>query len=241
VPLVSDYLHVLIASERRAAAGDGVLLRDFVDRRDGDAFAELLRRHGPMVLGLARRIVGDPRVAADVFQATFQALARKAHTLRRPECPASWLRDVTVRVALRARKAGACRKEEEARARAGAAVCDSLGELSARELLAVFDKELQRLPESQRLLLILCGLEGLSEEEAARRLGWSAGAVKGRLECGRLHLGRLLAKRGLTLQAALAASVLLSDWDAAVPPALAAAVCTLAVADNGASPPTAAS
>lgn len=220
---VSDCLQVLISARRRAESSDASLLHEFVHHRDSDAFAELLRRHGPMVLGLARRIVGDRQTAEDIFQATFLVLARKAPTLRRPESVSAWLHGVAVRLALRTRKVRARRKRQEARAPVTAAVRDPLDELSARELLAVLDEELQRLPENHRLPLILCGLQGLSQEEAARRLGWSAGAVKGRLERGRLHLRRLLAKRGLTLPAALAGSVLLGDWAAAVPPALAVA------------------
>jgi RNA polymerase sigma factor (sigma-70 family) len=234
--LVNDYLQVLISVQRRADAGDAPLLRDFVSGRDGDAFAELLRRHGPMVLGLARRVVGDRQTAEDIFQATFLVLARKAHTLRRPESLAAWLHGVAVRLALRTRKAGARRRQEEALAPAAASARDPLDELSARELLAVLDEELQRLPDNHRLPLILCGLQGLSQEEAARRLGWSAGAIKGRLERGRLHLRRLLAKRGLTLPAALAGSVLLGEWAVAVPPALAAVTRKVALTGTGISP-----
>jgi RNA polymerase sigma factor (sigma-70 family) len=233
--LMRNYLHVLIAGQRRAESGDAALLAEFIDHRDGDAFGELLRRHGPMVLGLARRIVGDAQAAEDIFQATFLVLARRAHTLRRPDSLAAWLHGVAVRLALRTRKAGSRRRQQEAHASAITGGRDPLAELSARELLAVLDEELQRLPEGHRLPLILCGLEGLSQDEAARRLGWSAGAIKGRLERGRQHLRRRLAQRGLTLPAALAGSVLLADWAAAVPPTLVAATRQAALTGSGTS------
>jgi RNA polymerase sigma factor (sigma-70 family) len=233
--LMRNYLQVLIAGQRRAESGDAALLTAFIDHRDGDAFGELLRRHGAMVLGLARRVVGDAQAAEDIFQATFLVLARRAHTLRQPDSLAAWLHGVAVRLALRTRKAGARRKQQEAHAPATSAGRDPLDELSARELLAVLDEELQRLPESHRLPLILCGLEGLSQDEAARRLGWSAGAIKGRLERGRQHLRRRLAQRGLTLPVALAGSVLLADCAGAIPPALVAATRQAALTGGGAS------
>jgi RNA polymerase sigma factor (sigma-70 family) len=232
--VVSDYLHVWISGHCHTASSDGSLVREFVQHHDGDAFAELLRRHGPMVLGLSRRIVSDAQTAEDIFQATFLVLARKAHTLRRPEALAAWLHGVAGRIALRTRKAGARRRQQEARAIPAAAAPDPLAELTARELLAVLDEELQQLPENHRVPLILCGLEGLSQEEAARRLGWSAGAVKGRLERGRTRLRRLLSQRGLTLPAALAGSVLIGEWASAVPPALAAATRQAALTESAA-------
>jgi WD40 repeat protein len=82
---------------------------------------------------------------------------------------------------------------------------DPLAELSARELLAVVDQEVRRLPEVYRLPVLLCCLEGHTQEEAARQLGWTPGSVKGRLERGRARLHARLARRGLALAAALAA------------------------------------
>jgi RNA polymerase sigma factor (sigma-70 family) len=221
--LVNNYVAALSLSQHHADTGDGPLLRRFVGRRDDDAFAELLRRHGPMVLGLSRRVVGDRHLAEDVFQATFLALARKAHSVRRPESVAAWLHGVAFHLSLRARKVGARRRQEEARVPTGRAGRDPLDELTARELLAVLDEEIQALPPHFRLPLILCGMEGLSHDEAARRLGWSPGSIKGRLERGRQRLRLRFQKRGLTLPAALAGTVLLGELVAAVPPALAEA------------------
>ncbi len=131
-----------------------------------------------MVLGLARCIVGDPQTAEDIFQATFLVLARKASTLRRPESLAAWLHGVAVRLARRGARPPHAASRRKARGLAATPMRDPLDELTARELLAVLDEEFQRLPENHRLPLILCGLEGLSQEEAARRLGWSAGAER---------------------------------------------------------------
>ncbi len=234
--LVSPYLPAWIAGQRHAETGDGALVRRFVEARDGDAFAELVRRHGPMVVGLARRVAGDGQLAEDVAQATFLVLARKGHTVRRPESLAAWLHGVAFRLALRARKAGARRSACEARAVAAPPPREPLDELSARELLAVLDEELQRLADRHRLPLVLCGLEGLSQEEAARRLGCSSGAVRGRLERGRLLLRRRLARRGLTLPAAMAGTLLAGSATAAVPPAWVESVCRTARTGQGASP-----
>jgi RNA polymerase sigma factor (sigma-70 family) len=189
-------------------ATDAALLGHFVRERDEDAFAALVARHGPMVRGVCRRVLHDTHHAEDAFQATFLVLARKAASVRPPERLASWLHVVARQVALRLLRGEARRRRREARSTLScpsAAPGEPLDELSARELLLIFDEELQRLPEAYRLPLTLCSLEGLTQEEAARRLGWSAGSVKGRLERGRARLHTRLARRGLTLAGALAA------------------------------------
>src|SRR5262245_7299053 len=90
--------------ERPRCEGEGDLLGRYVSSGDEGAFAELLRRHGPMVLGLCRRVVGDDHAAEDVFQATFLTLARKAGSVRRPESLAAWLHGTAFRLAVRARR-----------------------------------------------------------------------------------------------------------------------------------------
>ena len=113
--VLGEYLHTFSFGQRYSQTGDGALLHTFAGSRDGDAFAELLRRHGPMVLGLARRVVADQQIAEDVYQATFLVLAREARILRRPESLAAWLHSVAFRLALRVRKGRARRQQAERR------------------------------------------------------------------------------------------------------------------------------
>ncbi len=229
----ADHLRSLLT--RCRAEGEGELLSRFASARDGDAFAGLLARHGPMVLGLCRRVLGDAHDAEDAFQATFLALAQKAASIRRPESLAAWLHSTALRLALKARQAAARQQARPVRATPRPS-CSPLDELSARELLAVLDEELQRLPEIYQLPLILCCTEGLSQEEAARRLGWSRGSVKGRLERGRARLRERLGRRGLA-PAALAVPLLLTGGAAAsVPPALSGTTLAAATTGRGASP-----
>lgn len=215
---VAGYLRTLLA-QRGEAEDDCELLQRFAQSRDDDAFAVLMRRHGPMVLGLARRIAGDGQIAEDVLQAAFLLLARKVHTIRRPESLACWLHGVAHRLALQARRAQLQRREKETCARPSSPP-SPLDELTAREFLAVLDEELQKLPENYRAPLILCCLEGLSQEEAAKRLGCSAGAVKGRLERGRNQLRLRLEKRGLMLPAVFGGILLIADATRAIPSVL---------------------
>jgi RNA polymerase sigma factor (sigma-70 family) len=216
--VVLDHLHIMLA-RRSGADDDSHLLRQFAQTGDGEAFAALVHRHGPMVLGLARRVVDDWQTAEDVFQATFLMLARRAHTIRRPESLSCWLHGVAFRLALRARHGRRRRQERETHARYTSPPTP-LDELTARELLSVLDEELQHLPVDYRAAVILCCLEGLSQEEAAKRLHCSPGAVKGRLERGRERLRRRLQKRGLMLPAVLGGSLLIAESARAVPAAL---------------------
>jgi RNA polymerase sigma factor (sigma-70 family) len=197
----------------------------FVRQDDQGAFAELVRRHGPMVLDVCRRVLGESPAAEDAFQAAFLVLARKAGTLRNPGRLAAWLHGVARHAALHCRESEQSRQRRESRAaRADAARTqpDPLEELSARELLLVVDEEVQRLPERYRLPLILCGLEGQGVPEAARQLGWSADCVRWRLARGRARLKARLARRGIALPAAAAALLLCPRGAGALPAGLAA-------------------
>lgn len=187
---------------------DSALLHRFLRTRDDAAFALLVDRHGPMVLGTARRIVGDYHLAEDVFQATFLTLARRAAGLRRPASLPAWLHQTTCNLALSALRARQRRRRAEAEAsdRSAVEIPDDPG---SREHLALLDEELHRLPERFRLPVVLCCLEGRSQDEAAALLGWTPGSVKGRLERGRRCLKERLICRGLTLAAAAGASLAL--------------------------------
>src|SRR5690348_5403412 len=159
-----DYIHAL-AAEPPGRLGDGPLLDRFARGRDEAAFAELVRRYGPLVLGAARRRLADRHEADDVFQATFLALARRSARLARGGPLAGWLYTVASRLARKA-QARAARRARPPRPTARTPA-DPLAEVSGRELLRIVDDELARLPERYRLPLLLCGLDGLARDEAA--------------------------------------------------------------------------
>jgi RNA polymerase sigma factor (sigma-70 family) len=199
---------------------DGELLERFTAAREGPAFEALLRRYGPMVLGVCRRVLGNAHDAEDAFQATFLTLARKADSICKRDSLGSWLYGVAFRVAARARGQAAARRRHEGQAHAASAA-DPLAELTGRELLTILDEELQGLPERARLPLVLCYLQGLTCDEAARRAGWSLRTFSRRLEQGRQRLRGRLARRGLALPAALMATGLTQAAAPAVPTHLA--------------------
>jgi RNA polymerase sigma factor (sigma-70 family) len=207
VPLLRR-LYRLTSPPAGGRDSDAALLERFVRHRDEAAFAALVARHGPMVLRLCRRVLADAHAAEDAFQATFLVLARKAPAVGRPEALAGWLYGVAHRVSRKAHTASARHRRTAAPSLGGepaAPHADPLDQLTARELLAALDEEVQRLPAVYRLPVILCCLEGHTQEEAARMLGWTPGSVRGRLERGRRRLHDRLARRGLTLAAGLAA------------------------------------
>ena len=176
---------------------DGQLLALFL-RGDQAAFAELVRRHGPMVLGVCRRVLAHAQDAEDAFQATFLVLARRAGAVVPRELVGNWLYGVACRVA---RKAKAVADRRRARERQVA----EMPEPPATEgdvwpdLRPLLDGELERLPEKYRVPVVLCDLEGATHQEAARQLGWPAGTVSTRLSRARGLLARRLARRGLLL------------------------------------------
>jgi RNA polymerase sigma factor (sigma-70 family) len=206
---------------REAAPPDGDLLTGYVERRDEAAFAALVERHGPAVLGVCQALLRHHQDAEDAFQATFLVLARKADSIRRRECLGSWLHGVACRVARKARAAAARRQAVEAKA--VPAPAPSADDLSWGEVRAILHTELAALPARFREPLVLCYLQGLTQEETARQLGWTPATVKGRLQCGRELLRHRLARRGLGLAALGAAALAGQALAAPVPAALAAA------------------
>jgi RNA polymerase sigma factor (sigma-70 family) len=186
---------------------DRELVRCFATAADAGAFEALLRRHGPMALGVCRRVLRHEQDAEDAFQATFLTLARKAASLRDQESVGNWLYGVAYRQALNVRAALARRSDHQRRA-TPPTVAEPLAEITLREAQEVLDAELSRLPERLRAPLVLCCLEGLARDEAARRLGLPLGTLKARLERGRQLLRARLTRRGLTLTAALSATLL---------------------------------
>src|SRR6516165_7246210 len=156
-------IHFLRQTAVAGHATDPDLLRRFVAARDPSAFAALVRRHGPMVFGVCRRILRNHQDAEDAFQATFLVLARKAGTVRRTASLSAWLHSVAFRVALRARRTARWRELLRNLPPPPAPPAPP-AELASREALAALDEELQRLPDAFRLPLVLCCLEGLTQE-----------------------------------------------------------------------------
>jgi RNA polymerase sigma factor (sigma-70 family) len=198
------------------ALTDAQLLERFVSRRDEPAFAALVARHGPMVLGVCRRLVRDAQEAEDAFQATFLVLARKAAAIQRQPMLAGWLYGVAYRVAVRLRGQTARRQTHEQRdvdltALAGG---DDGGYSDVRPLI---HEEVGRLPDKYRSAVVLCYLEGKTNEEAALQLRWPVGSVKSRLSRARDLLRTRLMRRGLTLSAGLLTTTLAVNKASASP------------------------
>jgi RNA polymerase sigma factor (sigma-70 family) len=201
-------------------AGDGELLDRFLARREEAAFVALLRRHGPMVLHVGRRVLGNAADAEDVFQATFLLLARKADSIRNQGSLAAWLHGVAHRLALAARAQGLRRQARERRA-ADMRRTSTVADGAWQELQAALEEALRQVPEKYRTPLLLCYLQGLTQEEAARHLGCPLGTVRSRLARGRERLKEVLVRRGVRLSAvALAAALAANAAPAAVPAAL---------------------
>src|SRR5262249_4084004 len=158
------------------------------------AFAALVRRHGPMVLGVCRRVLHNPHDADDAFQATFLVLVKKASAVVPRELVGHWLYGVAYRTALKAKTLAARRRRPERQVR-------EMSRQPAREeevwndLRPLLDRELDRLPEKLRALVVLCELEGKSRKEAARQLGLAEGTVSSRLARARVLLAKRLARR----------------------------------------------
>jgi RNA polymerase sigma factor (sigma-70 family) len=197
---------------------DADLLRRFAAQQDQAAFTLLVRRHGPLVLGVCRRVLGHPQDAEDAFQATFLILARKARSIRKRQSLTSWLYKVAYRTALHARAGRAQRTAREQLAGQPAAIGTT--EPPDNDLKALLDEEVRRLPEKYRVPVLLCYLQGRTNEEAARQLRCPTGTLKIRLLRARELLRRRLTRRGLGLSLALLLTVLAEEARAAVPDSL---------------------
>src|SRR5262245_18587624 len=188
-----------IARDTESTATDCDLLCRYVEDRDETAFAEIVRRNGPHVLLACRSVLGEATAAEDAFQATFLVLVRKASRLTHLGSLAGWLHATAVRIAQTARRASVRTRRRESEHATSHPI--SSDEMTWREVREVLDTELAALPEKYRLPLVLCYLQELSYEEAARRAGCSVGALRGRLERGKERLRKRLARYGLPLAA----------------------------------------
>jgi RNA polymerase sigma factor (sigma-70 family) len=209
-------LRLLFRGGSVAGYPDAQLIEQFLARQgEGEvaeaAFSALVERHGPMVLGVCRRILTDPRDAEDAFQATFLILARKAGSVRVGNSLGRWLYGVSRRVASRVRAGGRERDFETL-----GDVPDAAEARADRlELRSVIDEELGRLPAKYRDPIVLCYLEGRTHEGAARQLGWPVGTVRGRLARARDLLRSRLSRRGVAPSVALLSAT--ASAGAAVP------------------------
>jgi RNA polymerase sigma factor (sigma-70 family) len=197
-----------MAAEMSGEQSDRQLVERLLVAQDNAVFETLVRRHGPMVYRVCWRVLQHAEDTEDAFQATFLLLARKLRTVRKRNSLASWLHGVAHRVALDARAQAFRRRRREQRAVNGHA--GPPDEIPWSEFRTALDAELEGLAERWRLPLILCYLEGRSQEEAAKQLGWSKRTLLRRLDEARTALGRRLTRRGVVWPAA-ASAVLISD------------------------------
>jgi RNA polymerase sigma factor (sigma-70 family) len=216
--VVVRHIRELVSADAKVNLSDTELLGRFTKGGDERAFAALVKRHGGLVLGVCRRVLGNHADAEDAFQATFLVLSKKAAAIARQAALPSWLYQVAYRVAVKAKARALTRQRHEQQAE-GHEAADPLTEITGRELLGVLDEELQALTERHRTPLVLCYLQGHTCDEAARRLGCSPRTLKRWLDQGRRCLARRLARRGLTLPAALLATGLTHAARAAAVPA----------------------
>ena len=185
-----------------ATENDSQLLSRYTRQGDAQAFRKLVTRHGPGVLQVCRAVLRDSHAAEDAFQATFLVLVRKAPAIRDPNLLGEWLRGVAYRTAMHARGETARRADME-RKKAAMSRIDSSSPEAMFDTQRIVREELERLPDLYREPVMLCYMEGLSHDEAARRLGWPVGTVKTRVIRGRKLLRERLDRRGVGLGVAL--------------------------------------
>jgi len=215
---VVQHLKSIAFRQEAARMTDKQLLDCYLAKRDEAAFAVLVRRHGPLVWNVCRRILPSHHDAEDAFQATFLVLVRKASSIVSRELLANWLYGVAHRTALKARAALGRRQARERQ------VVD-MPEAQGAEpdlwsnLLPVLDQELTRIPEKYRAAIVLCDLEGKTRKEAARLLRLPEGTVASRLTRGRAMLATRLGRHGLAVSGGTLAAVVAQNAASACVPA----------------------
>lgn len=213
VKLITLPLAEWVSAASMTQAGDTQLLHRYSKLGEQQAFAILVKRHGPMVWGVARRILRAHHDAEDAFQATFLVLARKASSLRQPQLLANWLHGVAHRTALQLRSRRKYHAELGTEQLPAAVNHD---EAAWQECGLLIDKAIDHLPESLRIVFLLCQAEGLTTLAASRRLNVPEGTVVSRLHRARRQLQSLLTRHGI----ASAAGAVVAAWSLALPEAL---------------------
>jgi RNA polymerase sigma factor (sigma-70 family) len=184
-----------LRSEERLT--DGQLLERFIAHRDEAAFTDLVQRYGTLVLGVCQRVLGDCHQAEDAFQATFLVLVRKAKILDKSGPLGNWLYAVAFRTATKARMIAARRRARERQAMNSTTETYTVENQAWNELRPILDQELSQLPRKYRAPLVLCYLEGKTQQEAAQELGWPSGSMSRRMNRARQLLRDRLEKRGM--------------------------------------------
>jgi RNA polymerase sigma factor (sigma-70 family) len=210
-------LRGLVGKPAPEPPADAHLLERFVAGRDMAAFEALVQRYGPLVLGVCRRVLGNTHDAEDAFQATFLIFARRAATIESQGAVGSWLCGTAYRVSLKARAGIARRRAQERTVGTTMFKPTKENEAAWKELKPVLDEELNRLPAKYRVPLVLCYLEGKTNEAAARELGWAPGSMSYRLAKARERLRERLVHRGIALTSALIGPALAAYTAAEVP------------------------
>ena len=208
-------LECLFADGTVAGLSDAELLDRFVTRRDELSFEALIIRHGPMVMSVCRAITRNPDEADDAFQATFLVLVRKAGSIRTRHALAGWLHRVAHRIAIQASDARARRRVHEREA-GQMAVATSTATASDR-LISELHEEIARLPEKNRLAVVLCDLQGIPQAQVAAQLCWSERTVRLRLRQARARLRDRLTRHELELDAPMMGAILLREARCVVP------------------------
>jgi len=196
------FLRVLFEAGSAGGLTDAELLERFVarDARLAEpAFAVLVERHGALVERVCRGVLRDEHAVEDAFQSTFLVLVKKAASLRVESTLAPWLHAVAYRVACEARGTAARRQKHERKAAEMAARAQGVETDGRGELERHLHAEIEKLTDRHRRAIVLCDLEGLTHEHAARLLGTPVGTIKSRLARGRELLRRRLSRRGLTV------------------------------------------
>ncbi len=215
---VLRYVRQLVGTQEIGDRTDGQLLEAFADRHEAGSLETLVLRHAPLVWGVCRRVLRDAHEAEDVFQATFLVLVKKAATLDQRGSLGNWLYTVAYHLALKARMKAA--RQPTSAAEAADMAQTERSDTDSEELRAVLDEELHRLPAKYRGPVVLCYLQGKTNEEAARELGYPPGSMSYYLGRGRERLRERLRRRGLSVAPALLAPILAESATAAIPPAL---------------------
>jgi len=215
---VVQYLRTAMLVRDGAGLTDEQLLGCFVAQRDEAAFAALVRRHGPMVLGVCRRVLGHVQDAEDAFQATFLVLARKAASIATRALLANWLYGVAYNTAIKARATTARRRLREKQV-TEMPEPEAVEQDLWNDLQPLLDQELSRLPDRYRVPIVLCELEGKSRKEAALQLGVPEGTIASRLARARTLLARKLVQRGVSLSGVALAGLLSAQQASACVPA----------------------